>query len=136
MSPARSEELIGYMNNQIDIDKQRTRLSVTLKTISTTNMLELEDRIARWMDENEPALKTVGASPTVMFSHIGMRNIVSMLTGTAFALIAISLILVLFFKSLLRWVIFQDGTPHQLLCYRLGSRSIELKPLEKVRIRT
>lgn len=88
------------MNNQLDIDKQRTRMSVTLKTISTTNMLELEQRVERWLDENEPAIKTIGASPAVMFSHIGMRNIVSMLTGTAFALIAISLILVLFFKSI------------------------------------
>ena len=87
------------MNNQIDIAKQRTRLSATLETISTANMLELEDRIAMWLDENAPALKAVGASPTVMFSHIGMRNIVSMLGGTAIALVAISLILIYFFKS-------------------------------------
>ncbi len=87
------------MNNQIDIDKQRTRLSVTLETISTANMLEFEDRVAQWIDENAPQLKAVGASPTVMFSHIGMRNIVSMLTGTAIALVAISLILTFFFQS-------------------------------------
>jgi predicted RND superfamily exporter protein len=87
------------MNNQIDIDKQRTRLSVTLETISTSNMLEFEDRVARWMDENTPQMKAVGASPTVMFSHIGMRNIVSMLTGTAIALVAISLIFIFFFQS-------------------------------------
>ena len=87
------------MNNQIDIDKQRTRLSVTLETISTSNMLEFEDRVARWMDENAPQMKAVGASPTVMFSHIGMRNIVSMLTGTAIALVAISLIFIFFFQS-------------------------------------
>ncbi len=87
------------MNNQIDIEKQRTRLSATLKTISTTEMLNFEDRIADWMDENTPELKTVGASPTVMFSHIGMRNIISMLGGTAIALVAISLLLTFFFKS-------------------------------------
>jgi len=87
------------MNNQIDIDKQRTRLSATLETISTSEMLRFEERIATWMDENTPAMKAVGASPTVMFSHIGMRNIVSMLTGTALALVAISLILIFFFQS-------------------------------------
>jgi predicted RND superfamily exporter protein len=87
------------MNNQIDIRKQSTRLSATLETISTARMLELEDRIAAWLEENTPAIKSAGASPTVMFSHIGMRNIVSMLAGTAFALVAISLILIYFFKS-------------------------------------
>ena len=87
------------MNNQIDIDKQRTRLSVTLQTISTKNTLELEQRIANWMRENTPEIQTVGASPTIMFSHIGMRNIISMLTGTAVALVAISLLLTFFFKS-------------------------------------
>jgi len=88
------------LNNQIDIDKQQTRLSVTLKTISTSNMLELETRIDDWLQQNTPEIRSVGASPTVMFSHIGMRNIVSMLGGTAFALVAISFILILFFRSL------------------------------------
>lgn len=87
------------MNNQIDIEKQRTRLSAILKTISTANTLEFENRIAAWMSENTPDIQTVGASPTVMFSHIGMRNIVSMLMGTAIALVAISLLLMYFFKS-------------------------------------
>lgn len=87
------------LNNQIDIDKRQTRLSATLETISTSNMLEFETRIDNWLIENAPEIRTIGASPTVMFSHIGMRNIVSMLTGTAFALVAISFILVLFFRS-------------------------------------
>ncbi|MFT6156429.1 MAG: putative RND superfamily exporter protein [Neolewinella sp.] len=83
------------LNNQIDIEKQRTRLSVTLETISTTEMLNLEQRIGDWMQTNTPELKTVGASPTVMFSHIGMRNIKSMLLGTSIALVAISLLMML-----------------------------------------
>jgi len=87
------------LNNQIDIDKRQTRLSATLETISTSNMLEFEARVDNWLSENAPEIRTIGASPTVMFSHIGMRNIVSMLMGTAFALVAISFILVLFFRS-------------------------------------
>jgi len=87
------------LNNQIDIDKRQTRLSATLETISTSNMLEFEARVDNWLSENAPEIRTIGASPTVMFSHIGMRNIVSMLMGTAFALVAISFILVVFFRS-------------------------------------
>ncbi len=87
------------LNNQIDIEKQQTRLSATLETMSTQNTLAFEQRVGDWMADNTPAIKTTGASPTVMFSHIGMRNIVSMLGGTAFALVAISFLLILFFKS-------------------------------------
>jgi len=88
------------LNNQIDIEKQRTRLSTTLKTLSTTDTLAFEQRSRAWMEQNTPALATTGASPTIMFSHIGMRNIISMLSGTAFALVAISLLLIFALGSL------------------------------------
>jgi predicted RND superfamily exporter protein len=88
------------LNNQIDIDKQRTRISATLETLSTTDTLAFEQRSYDWMKQNTPDLYTTGASPTIMFSHIGMRNIVSMLGGTAFALVAISMLLIFALGSL------------------------------------
>lgn len=81
------------LNNQVDIDKQSTRLSVTLKTISTQEMLAYETRVSDWMKANTPDIYTVGASPSLMFAHIGMKNINSMLIGTTVALLFISLIL-------------------------------------------
>ena len=87
------------LNNQIDVEKQRTRLSATLETLSTTQTLAFEQRSYDWMRENTPALLTTAASPPIMFSHIGMRNIVSMLGGTAFALIAISLLMIAALRS-------------------------------------
>ena len=83
------------LNNQIDIDKQRTRISATLETLSTADTLAFEQRASEWLRDNEPSIHTTGSSPTIMFSHIGFRNIVSMLGGTAFALVAISFILIL-----------------------------------------
>ena len=83
------------LNNQIDVDKRRTRLSATLETLSTSQTLAFEQRTYDWMRDNTPALLTTAASPPIMFSHIGMRNIVSMLGGTAFALIAISLLMII-----------------------------------------
>ena len=82
------------LNNQIDIDKQSTRITATMKTLSTQEVLMFEKRVDDWMSENIPSLKAVGASPTVMFAHIGMKNIISMLSGTTIALLLISLILV------------------------------------------
>jgi predicted RND superfamily exporter protein len=88
------------LNNQINVDKSATRISVTLKTISTRQILELERRVAQWLRNNTPSLLTTGSSPTIMFSHIGQRNIRSMLWGTSIALILISGILIFALRSL------------------------------------
>ncbi len=82
------------LNNQIDIDKKSTRVTVTMRTMSTKEVLLVEKRFDDWMLANIPELRAVGVSPTVMFAHIGMKNIISMLTGTTIALLLISLILV------------------------------------------
>jgi predicted RND superfamily exporter protein len=87
------------LNNQITIDKSATRISVSLKTISTREILALEKRAVDWLKENAPKLVTQGASPSIMFSHIGMRNIKSMLTGTITALVLISIILIFALRS-------------------------------------
>ncbi len=81
------------LNNQIDIDKKSTRITVTMKTLSSKEVLAIESRADQWMSDNIPELKAVGVSPTVMFAHIGMKNIISMLSGTTIALVLISLIL-------------------------------------------
>ncbi len=88
------------LNNQINIDKSATRMSVSLQTLSTSQVLALEQRAREWRQENTPELVTQGASPTVMFSHIGMRNIRSMLTGTIVALFLISITLIFALRSL------------------------------------
>ncbi len=87
------------LNNQINFDKSTTRMSVTLETLSTVDMLAFEDEVKTWMDENTPSISTLGTGPTAMFSHIGMRNIISMLSGTSIALVLISLILVFALRS-------------------------------------
>jgi len=87
------------LNNQIDIDKRATRLTVTLHTLSTKEVLTFERRVYDWMERHTPELLTYGASPTVMFSHIGTRNIRSMLGGTVTALTLISLLLMVSLRS-------------------------------------
>lgn len=87
------------LNNQIDVDKSATRLTATVKNISSNEMLALEERAQRWLHENAPGMQATGASPSVMFAHIGHRNIKSMLTGTTVALVLISLILIIALRS-------------------------------------
>ena len=88
------------LNNQIDIDKKSTRITATLKTLSVKDMLAYEKRVDAWMVANIPDKRTLGASPSVMFAYIGMKNIISMLGGTTIALILISLILIVALRSL------------------------------------
>lgn len=88
------------LNNQIDVAKQATKLNVVLQTISSNELLALEQRARDWLQQHAPELHTEGASPAIMFAHIGKRNIISMLGGTTFALIMISLILILALRSL------------------------------------
>lgn len=88
------------LNNQIDVAKQATKLNVVLQTISSNELLALEQRARDWLQQHTPELHTEGASPAIMFAHIGKRNIISMLGGTTFALIMISLILILALRSL------------------------------------
>jgi hypothetical protein len=90
------------INNQINIDKSATRVTVTLKTISSNEMLALENRAQQWLQENGlPFMQeTRGTSTSLMFSYIGSRNIRNMLLGTTVALILISIILIVALRSL------------------------------------
>ncbi|MEN8761281.1 MAG: efflux RND transporter permease subunit [Thiogranum sp.] len=89
------------LNNQINVDKSATKLDVALKSLSSDNTIALEERAGQWLANNAPApMQVHGASPAIMFSHIGARNIRSMLTGTTLALVLISFILIFALRSL------------------------------------
>ncbi|MCG7879048.1 MAG: MMPL family transporter [Candidatus Thiodiazotropha endolucinida] len=60
----------------------------------------MEERAQAWLQENAPGMRIDGASPTIMFAHIGNRNIISMLKGTTLALVMISVILIFALRSL------------------------------------
>ncbi|MFT4579631.1 MAG: putative RND superfamily exporter protein [Nitrospinales bacterium] len=88
------------LNNQINIDKSSTRFTAILESVSTQAALDLEDSAQEWLKNNAPPeMKSHGASPLIMFSHIAMRNIDSMMTGTLLALLLISAILAGVLKS-------------------------------------
>lgn len=87
------------LNNQINVDKSATRLTATLETLSSKQVFNFENRVKEWMADNTPDLLTEGSSPTIMFSHIAKRNIISMLTGTTLALVLISGILMVSLRS-------------------------------------
>jgi predicted RND superfamily exporter protein len=89
------------LNNQINVPKSATRMTVTLRTLTTRQTLDVEQRAQAWLAAHAPpSMQVPGASPTIMFTHIAKRNIKSMIGGTTLALVLISLILVLAVRSL------------------------------------
>jgi len=87
------------LNDQVNMDKSGLRLIVTLQSLSSNEVLALESRINDWLINNMPDVTFKSASTTLMFAHIGKRNIIQMIKGTGMALILISFLLVFAFKS-------------------------------------
>ena len=89
------------LNNQIDVSKSATRMTVTAKTLSSRETLDLNARAMDWLNDNAPRIVRAEASgPALLFAHIGQRNIRAMLLGTAVALFGISIFLIIALRSL------------------------------------
>ena len=88
------------LNSQINIDKSATRLSVTMESMSTSEMRRLKEKAEQWLVDNTPDyMHTQGTGAVIMFAYISDRNIRSMLTGTVLAFLMISASLAIALKS-------------------------------------
>lgn len=89
------------LNNQINVDKSATRLTVTLDNISAVQVRQLVEGGEQWLRDNAPAPShSVGSGPLVMFSYISGINIKSMLIGSSLALVLISVLMVFALRSI------------------------------------
>ncbi|MCK5662768.1 MAG: MMPL family transporter [Thiotrichaceae bacterium] len=88
------------INNQVNVDKSATHLTATLSTLSTNEILAFEERVQDWLKENAQAsMQVPGTSVMIMFANISYRNIPSMLFAAIVALILISFVLIIAFRS-------------------------------------
>lgn len=88
------------LTNQINLDKSGSRFTVTFSNISSSETRRLEALGRGWLETHAPEMAGEGTGPAVMFSHIAKRNIESMYFGTTFALVGISLLLILALRNL------------------------------------
>ena len=89
------------LNNQVDLSKTATRMTVTLETLSSNHLIELERRAQVWLKANTSHIQQAdGSGTSIMFANIGKRNIISMLFGTTVALILISMVLIIALRSI------------------------------------
>lgn len=87
------------LNNQINVDKSSTRVTITLGNVTSKRLREFAGQGKEWLEEHSPKMATNGVGPAVMFAYISERNINGMLGGTTAALIGISLILMFALRS-------------------------------------
>ena len=88
------------LNNQINVDKSATRMTVLVGDITNNELLALEQRARAWQRDHLPAtMQAPGVGWSIMFGHIAERNIHSMLQGTPSAAILIAILLMFAFRS-------------------------------------
>ena len=88
------------LNDQINIDKSGVRIIASMNPMSSNQIMEMEARANNWMKQNLKEYKVEQASASLMFAHIGKRNIGQMLIGSLLAFVLISTLLMFAFKSI------------------------------------
>ena len=89
------------LNNQIDVDRSATRMTVATHTLSSNEVIALNQRALHWLTDHAPNIvPTESSGTTLMFANLGRRNIIAMLVGTTIALVGISFALIFALRSL------------------------------------
>ncbi len=87
------------LNNIVNIDKSALKISAIIKEQKAQQLLEIEQRVDDWLATNMPELRSPAAGISLMFAHLGQRNIHSMLSGSLLALLFVTLTLIVALKS-------------------------------------
>jgi len=88
------------LNNRVNVGKSAMRMTVTLRNLTSQQVIDLEARAQGWLVANAPLIKRAdGTGTTVLFAHIGQRNIVSMISGELMSIAIVSMVMILVLRS-------------------------------------
>ena len=89
------------LNDRIDIAKEATRLTVTARGLTSRQMRSLDGRVSDKLKQMRLLAPDGGGTGIpLMFAALSERNIKSMLSGIAFALVVVSVVITIAFKNL------------------------------------
>ena len=88
------------LNNLIDHDRKATRATVSLKSMSSLEKIDLDNRARAWLRENAPSMETSATGIPIVGAYSVQRNIESMLMGTFVAMAIVSLLLFAVFRNI------------------------------------
>ena len=88
------------LNDRINIDKSATRVTATLEGYVTTERVrEFLKQSTEWFEDNAPEMTAPPTGAQVMFTFIAQRNVETMISGTAVAVVAIAAIMIIALRS-------------------------------------
>jgi uncharacterized protein len=88
------------LNNQLNVDKSETRVTVTTENMQSQAMMKLNERIETWLKDNTPEyMNALGSSTSLMFAYLGQRQADSITMGNVIALVLISLLLIVVLRN-------------------------------------
>jgi len=89
------------LNNQVNVDKSETRFTLTLKDLSSNEMIGFTKKMETWLEENTPEyMHATGTSQPLIFAYLSARQLKSLVSGSLISALLITLILILSFRSL------------------------------------
>ncbi len=89
------------LTDQVRIDRSASKLTVIVKDISSSDLIALDQRVQAWMGAQLPAYMAArGTGLSLMFSHLGQKNVASTLQGYVLQIGLISLVVGLVLRSL------------------------------------
>jgi len=115
------------LNNQINVDKSATRMTVSLNHVTSKTLIEIDEKAHQWLVKNAPAsMQTYGVGMSIIFAHISKRNIQSMLGASFFALFIISFIIMAVLHSYkLWWVLLLPNITPAIMAFGLWGFTIK-----------
>lgn len=88
------------LSNQVNIDKSSVRLILTIDNLGSKELVDLENRIYAWFEQNGAQYEILASSPSLMFAHIGETNMASMMKSLPISLVMISILMIFALRSL------------------------------------
>jgi len=88
------------LNDRVDIDRRTTRVTASMKDVSTAETRAFLEDARAWFAANGGGYGYVATGSKQLFAHVAERNIRAMFEGTAGLVAAILAILALSFRSL------------------------------------
>ncbi len=89
------------LNNQINVDKSETRVTITTGNLRSQETMNLNSRIEQWLQDNTPDyMHSLGSSTILMFAYLGERQSASITRGNIIAIVLISLILMIVLRNI------------------------------------
>jgi len=87
------------LTHLVSIDRSATRVTAALRLTGSEQILATKSGAEQWLRDNAPDLASPGVSIDTMFSQIARDNVPAMLEGTFYALVVISLLILVATRS-------------------------------------